>query len=94
MMKKLMLFTILLVFMSCGSTTQCVKGTICMVGNEPFTNLAVQVDSVTLYSLVLDEGMKNELIKNQGRTAEINFSAIDTLHGVKSIKVKKYKLLN
>jgi hypothetical protein len=61
----------------CSSNAQeenTVKGAIAVVGNEPFTRLAIIVDDSTVYILDCSKELKKELLKNQGRKYAIEFS--------------------
>jgi hypothetical protein len=78
----------------CSSGKESIQGTICRIGNEPFTSLAIQVDSVTVYKLVADDNVIKELGSNQGRLAKISYCEIDSTELPKKIKVKKHEILN
>ena len=64
---------------SCSSSQKCENdltyhtGTITVVGNEPFTNLALQVSGEKTYLLDCGEELTRKLWKEQGKTYKIGF---------------------
>lgn len=79
--------------MGCSTGKESLQGTICKIGNEPFTSLAIQVDSVTVYKLIANDEVMKELGNNQGRTVKINYCGIDSTELPKKIKVKKHEII-
>ena len=66
-----------------------IEGTIQTVGNEPFTNLALQVNDSTIYLLECTNELSDSLQKNHGELYKIYFSKkIETELGTR-IKVSK-----
>jgi hypothetical protein len=51
-------------------------GQIMVVGNEPFTRLAVHLGSEKVYLISCDENTKRFLMSNQGRIAKLVYSEI------------------
>ena len=47
-----------------------------VVGNEPFTRLAVQVEEQKVYLINCDENIKRLLLHNQGRIATLVYNEI------------------
>lgn len=72
-----------LLALGCGSsanTAQAVKeltGQVVVVGNEPFTNLALKTDSAKVYILKCDNKMKTLLRQSQGRIAKVFYKNED-----------------
>ena len=67
-------------FASCSSSKTCCSdgdsftGTITVVGNEPFTNLALQVSGGETYLLECEKELAESLAKEQGKTYKIKFN--------------------
>ncbi len=77
---------------SCGSDigeNNVVKGYIAVVGNEPFTRLAVMVDKNKVYLLECDKELKDELMKNQGNYYAIQFKDSKYEHEMPVLIVEK-----
>jgi hypothetical protein len=66
-----------------------VKGRIAVVGNEPFTRLAIIVDDSKVYILDCSEELKKELLKKQGWQYAIQFSGSRKELGSDVIAVEK-----
>jgi hypothetical protein len=91
--------------LSCSSTdnsslkdkdpgTKFVTGEIVMVGNEPFTRLAL-ADDDSLYLMDCPDEIEEILYSNQGKTAKIFFSSTSTnKESFKVLKVEKVEILN
>ena len=84
-MKKILFIISATIMIGCSSGKESIQGTICRIGNEPFTSLAIQVDSVTVYKLVADDNVIKELGSNQGRLAKISYCEIDSTELPKKI---------
>jgi hypothetical protein len=73
----------LLIISGCSSSKNNVQamnnliGEVEIVGNEPFTNLALRVDSAKIYILKCDNKTRDLLEKNQGKMAKIYYKSID-----------------
>jgi hypothetical protein len=65
------------IFSSCAlfsqgqDTVQILRGTIAVVGNEPFAHLALQVDSVRTCLLQSTQEIEHTLYSHQGQKAEL-----------------------
>lgn len=75
------------------SGTNFVVGQIQMVGNEPFTHLAVR-NETSFYLLDCSGDVKDTVYNNQGRTAKIYFDKV-TINdeSIKVLKVDKVEIL-
>jgi uncharacterized protein YcfL len=73
----------LLIISGCSSSKNNVQamnnliGEVEIVGNEPFTNLALRVDSAKIYILKCDNKTRDLLEKNQGKMVKIYYKSID-----------------
>ena len=92
-MKKLFFIAAFVFITGCSSSKGSLEGTICMIGNEPFTSIAIQVDSVTVYKLDADQDVLKELSMNQGKVAKISYCKVDSSESPKKIKIKKYEYI-
>lgn len=100
-MKALNVFflVLLLSLVSCSSSkdsdkdTRNLKGRIFVVGNSPFTHLALQVDSVTTYLLNCNEEIRKSLSEYQGNFAEITYRDTEETPDGKALKVISATLL-
>lgn len=92
-----------LVILSLGILSSCssslaiqnpVVGIVQVVGNEPFTKLAVNLNDKDIYFLECTKEVQAELLKNQGRVYEIIYSDLKktdegiTLVVEKAIQIK------
>ena len=69
------------------------EGQITVVGNEPFTKLALIIDDTTIYTLECDKATKDSLWKNQGKYYRIFANEkIVTKTGTK-LKIDKSELI-
>ena len=94
--KKLSYFIILLISIgftaccSCGEgEANVVKGIINVVGNEPFTRLAIRQLDEKVYLLDCNEELKKELWKEQGNYYAILFSKTRMEQGTPVLVVEK-----
>jgi starvation-inducible outer membrane lipoprotein len=78
----------------CSSGKQYIEGTICKIGNEPFTNMAIQVDAYTVYAITADKEILDELEKQQGYKMKIFYSKIDSSDGTKRVVLKAHEIIN
>ncbi|MEW6701133.1 MAG: hypothetical protein AB1298_00295 [Bacteroidota bacterium] len=75
-------FACLIVFLinACSSTKeaaekkQTLKGKIIVIGNEPFTKLALQLDNEKVYLLKCKDDLEKKLWRNQGIIYSIDYS--------------------
>lgn len=84
---------IMIGIVGCSSGKQYMEGTICKVGNEPFTNMAIQVDSYTIYPITADTDILKELESKQGYKVKIFYSKIDSSGETKRIILKAYEII-
>ncbi|HEY9165664.1 MAG TPA: hypothetical protein VIS48_05830 [Candidatus Kryptonia bacterium] len=109
-----------ILFVSCGSTRQfggnddrqnhkesCAAGTIYVIGNEPFTRLALEYsgacgesdDSLSLFTskqmltIAADTALTNFLMTLQGRSVEVHYDSVFAVPGGKSIHVIRAELM-
>ena len=75
---------------NCGksSAENTIKGYITVVGNEPFTNLALQTDENKTYILQCGKELKDELWKKQGSYYYIKYSELNEKEDVPTIVVE------
>jgi len=90
----LLVMTVISGMVGCSSSKQYVEGTICKVGNEPFTNMAVQIDTYTIYPITADGNILKELESQQGYKVKIFYSKIDSSGETKRIILKAYEIIN
>lgn len=64
-------------FAACSSSGKIV-GTIYVIGNEPFTQVAVEDSTGTLYQIETTKELERQLRALQGRTVELRYSKLTT----------------
>jgi hypothetical protein len=69
-------------------------GEVVVVGNEPFTHLAIQTGPSSIMILDCDKETKDFLLNNQGKTAKIFFEKLDDTKTPNVIYVKKYEIIS
>lgn len=70
-----------------------IKGRVFVVGNSPFTHMALQTDSTTVYLLDCSKEIQEQLSEHQGNLAEVSYSGtVETPEG-KALKVTGASLL-
>ena len=82
---------------NCGKSSDeenSVKGYITVVGNEPFTNLAIRTEDDKTYVLQVSKELKDELWKKQGSYYYIKYGDIREQEGFSTIVVEKVIPLN
>lgn len=95
-----MIFSILFVILmvsfyaccNCGSNldeSNTVKGFITVIGNEPFTKLAIRTDDNKIYVLQVSKELKDELWKKQGNYYYIKFGDRREESGNSTLVVEK-----
>ncbi|HEX2866628.1 MAG TPA: hypothetical protein VHO03_06280 [Ignavibacteriales bacterium] len=98
-LNALLLIT-LISFVSCSSSkdsaqgeVKTLKGRVFVVGNSPFTHMALQTDSTTVYLLDCSQEIQKQLSEHQGNLAEISYKGtVQTPEG-KALKVIGANLL-
>ena len=68
-------------------------GQVVVVGNEPFTNLALQVSPSLNYILDCRGKTRDTLLGNQGKWVKIFYNKIDEKNNLKTIEVEKAEIL-
>ncbi|PKL83663.1 MAG: hypothetical protein CVV24_03870 [Ignavibacteriae bacterium HGW-Ignavibacteriae-3] len=98
--RRTILYTTLFIFLSiiygcscnCGKDSDMenmIKGYIAVVGNEPFTKLALQTDDNKTYILECSKELKDELWKKQGSYYYIKYGEMNKEEVVPTIVVEK-----
>ena len=96
--KMILIFPFLLLIISFSSCCNCgknldksntVKGFITVIGNEPFTKLAVRTDDNKIYVLQVSKELKDELWKKQGNYYYVKYSDLREEEGVSTLVVEK-----
>ncbi len=104
MKKRIFLPLIIFALISAGLSSCCncgesdkitLKGEIVIVGNEPFTQLALKLDNSKIYLLECDDNLRKELWDKQGSRYAIEFteSKVDQF-GMPVIKVESALPIN
>jgi hypothetical protein len=70
------------------------KGYITVVGNEPFTKLAIRTDDNKIFLLQLSNELKEKLWKEQGTYYYVTYGDLREQEGVATIVVEKVVPLN
>ena len=68
-------------------------GQVVVVGNEPFTNLALQINPSINYILECNGKTKDILLGNQGKWVKIFYNKIDKKNNLKTIEVEKIEII-
>jgi len=97
--KYIVSFLAVILFLSCAasSSTGNVKdlvGQVVVVGNEPFTNLALQVNPSLNYIMDCKGEIRETLLGNQGKWVKIFYKKIEDKNNLKTIKVEKAEILS
>lgn len=96
--KMILIFLFLLLMISfsaccnCGSNlneSNTVKGFITVIGNEPFTKLAIRTDDNKTYVLQVSKELKDELWNKQGNYYYIKYGELREEEGVSTLVVEK-----
>jgi len=97
-MKKIIyILFFILIFFSCTNEPEYynITGQIVVIGNEPFSHLAIKDKSNNYYSLdISDKKIELELYKLQGEIVNITYDFMYCFLDEIYIKVIKYELLN
>lgn len=102
--KKIIVFfsciTLALLIMDCnsskvmGKNLKSATGEIEVVGNEPFTHLALKEDSTKIYILDCKGKAKNILMRNQGKISRIFYTSIDSSKIPQVMKVDSVEIIS
>jgi hypothetical protein len=74
---------------NCNKEENSIKGFITVVGNEPFTKVALRTDDNKILVLQCSKELKEILLNQQGSYYFIQYSAEKEENGIKSITVDK-----
>ncbi len=66
---------------------QKITGEIMVVGNEPFTRLALRTADGEVYLIRCDNKLEQTLLSHQGKIAELTYNEIDEKGSGKEIKI-------
>lgn len=83
---RLVLFIALLIVGGCSSSGKIV-GTIYVIGNEPFTQVAVEDSTGTVYRIETTKELEQRLRGLQGRKVELHYTTLRTTEIGKTIAV-------
>ena len=91
-------FITVMAFISCASSKETsnmkeLVGQVVVVGNEPFTNLALQINPSINYILECNGKTKDILLGNQGKWVKIFYNKIDNSNNINTIEVQKAEIL-
>ncbi|MCX7875433.1 MAG: hypothetical protein N2321_04600 [Melioribacteraceae bacterium] len=91
MKKLLLIFLIVNSFLlssccNCGNEKNLIKGYITVIGNEPFTKLAIN-DGKKLFGIKCEKELYNKLMKEQGNYYVLEFDDAFQEDGVKYLNV-------
>jgi hypothetical protein len=93
--KIVVLLTVAIIGVSCAgekeATKGTIQGTIYVIGNEPFTSLAVQDSEGRMYRLSTSTETRQRLLALQGRKVIVEYSKIDTTAEGITLSVDKFK---
>jgi len=82
-----------LLALACAAQRGAIEGSVVVVGNEPFTSVAIQTSEGTVYRVSASRGLERRLRQVQGMKIIAEYTQIDsTAEGLK-IVVTKFKTL-
>jgi len=70
-----------------------ITGIVVVVGNEPFTNLALQTGPSDVFILECNKETKDYLLNNQGKRVKISYNKIDNTKKPNIIYVQKSEII-
>jgi uncharacterized protein YcfL len=68
-----------------------IQGTIFVVGNEPFTALAVEVSQERMYRIASSADIRQHLLALQGKKVELQYSSVDTTAEGITLQVERFQ---
>ena len=74
---------------NCGKQENSIKGYITVVGNEPFTKLALRTENDKVFLLNCSKELESLLLKDQGNFYYITYNNIKEQEGTTIISVEK-----
>jgi hypothetical protein len=93
--KLVVLISVAIVGLTCAgekeATKGTIQGTIFVIGNEPFTSLAVEVSEGRMYRLSTSTETRQRLLALQGRKVIVEYSKIDTTAEGITLSVDRFK---
>jgi len=79
--------------LACAAQRATIEGAVVVVGNEPFTSVAIQTTSGTVYRIAAPPALERRLRQVQGMKILAEYSRMDsTAEGIKII-ITKFKML-
>lgn len=88
--KNFRLLMVIVAFAACSSSGKIV-GTIYVIGNEPFTQVAVEDSTGAVYRIETTDEIERQLRRMQGRKVELQYSKLTTTEIGKTIAVQSMK---
>ena len=70
-----------------------VQGKIVLIGNEPFTQLAIQDEDGYVFQLICPKRLEQKLLQNQGDHIRVYYSQIVQTEQYARITVERYELV-
>lgn len=97
--KYILSFVLVIILLSCAASNSTGKanelvGQVVVVGNEPFTDLALQVNPSLIYVLDCKGETRETLLGHQGKWVKIFYKKIEVKNNYKTIKVEKAEILS
>jgi uncharacterized protein YcfL len=68
-----------------------IQGTVFVVGNEPFTTLAVEVSQGKMYRIATSADIRQRLLTLQGKKVEVQYSRVDTTAEGITLHVERFQ---
>jgi len=95
--KLIVLLSAALLGVSCAGEKEAikgtVKGTIYVIGNEPFTSLAVESEG-KMYRISASKEIQSTLLKLQGKVIEVGYTRIDSVLGGITLTVTSFRQIS
>ena len=92
--RMVVLLSVVLVGVTCAGEIETIKGTltgtIYVIGNEPFTSLALQDSTGKMYRISTMKDVRDRLLARQGRLVVLEYSKADTTREGITLSVKKF----
>ncbi len=92
--RMVVLLSVVLVGVRCAGEKEAIKGTVMgtiyVIGNEPFTSLAVQDSTGKMYRISTMKDVRERLLARQGKIVVLEYSRVDTTREGLTLSVKKF----